>query len=313
MSKNKLVIIAGPTAIGKSDIGVELAKIIGGEIISADSMQVYKGMDIGTAKINKDEMQNIPHYLVDVLDPKDDFNIVFFKEEAKKLIEDINCRGNIPIIVGGTGFYIQSVLYDIDFEDTVENTEYRENLTKLAKEKGPIYLHDMLKNVDSKSAENIHYNDLKRVIRALEYFEQTGRKISDHNEMESQKESPYNYSFFVLNDDRERIYDRIDNRVDKMIELGLVDEVKSLLDNGLNRDFVSMKGLGYKEIIAFLEGEISLEEAIRIIKRDTRHFAKRQITWFKREKDVIWIDKDNDQLMLNIMLNILKEKGIFNN
>ena len=313
MSKNKLVIIAGPTAIGKSDIGVELAKIIGGEIISADSMQVYKGMDIGTAKINKDEMQNIPHYLVDVLDPKDDFNIVFFKEEAKRLIEDINCRGNIPIIVGGTGFYIQSVLYDIDFEDTVENTEYRENLTKLAKEKGPIYLHDMLKNVDSKSAENIHYNDLKRVIRALEYFEQTGRKISDHNEMESQKESPYNYSFFVLSDDRERIYDRIDNRVDKMIELGLVDEVKSLLDNGLNRDFVSMKGLGYKEIIAFLEGEISLEEAIRIIKRDTRHFAKRQITWFKREKDVIWIDKDNNQLMLNKMLNILKEKGIFNN
>ena len=311
-SKKPLIIISGPTAVGKSEISVRLAAAIGGEIISADSMQVYKGMDIGTAKISSSEMLNIPHHLLDILDPKDDFNIVSFKNYANKAISEIYERGNLPIIVGGTGFYIQSVLYDVDFSVVEESAEYRDELSKLAEQKGNVYLHDMLKQADPDAAAKIHQNDQKRIIRALEYYKETGERISVHNENESHNISPYNFCYFVLTDDREKIYEKINLRVDKMIECGLVEEVKKLKASGLDSSFVSMKGLGYKEILEYLDGDISLDEAIYKIKRDSRHFAKRQLTWFKREKEVTFLNKKDlsQAYILDIMQNILREKGI---
>ena len=289
--KKPLIILTGPTAVGKTELSIGLAKAVNGEIISADSIQVYKHMDIGSAKIMPEEMQGIKHYLVDELEPDEEFNIVRFKEMSLKYMEDIYSRGKIPIIVGGTGFYIQGILYDIDFTENDADTAYREELRELAMVNGPEFVHNMLRDVDPASADKIHYNNLKRVIRALEYYKQTGMKISEHNEEQSKKEAAYNASFFVLTDDRKVLYERIDRRVDKMISDGLVDEVKALLKSGMTKDMVSMQGIGYKEIVSYLNGEITLDEAVYIIKRDTRHFAKRQITWFKREKDVIWFDR----------------------
>lgn len=308
--KKPLIIIAGPTAIGKTSISIELAKKINGKIISADSMQVYKGMDIGTAKIKPSEMQGIKHYLIDEYEPTYDFNIATFKERAVEAIDEITTGGFIPIIVGGTGFYIQSVLYDIDFSKGDEDEEYRKYLYCLIEEKGDQFVHDMLNEVDAKAAAKIHYNDTKRVIRALEFYKQTGERISEHNEASSNKVSPYNFAYFCIDDDRQNIYSRIDKRVDLMIEEGLVDEVRELISKGLTKDNISMKGLGYKEIIDYLEGNISLEEAVYIIKRDTRHFAKRQITWFKREKEIIYINKNDNDIMLNEMLNVIADKKI---
>ena len=290
-NKRPLVILTGPTAVGKTAASIGLAKAIGGEIISADSMQVYREMDIGSAKIRPEEMDGVPHHLVDVLDPSEDFNVVLFQQMAKEAMEGIYQRGHIPIVVGGTGFYIQALLYDIDFTENNADTAYREELEALAKTQGAEYLHEMLEKVDPESAEQIHFHNIKRVIRALEYYQQTGQKISEHNEAERQKTSPYHFAYFVLNDDRARLYDRIDHRVDAMIEAGLVDEVRALQQDGCTRDMVSMQGLGYKEILDYLNGKLSMEEAVRILKRDTRHFAKRQITWFKREKDVIWVNR----------------------
>ena len=291
MEKKKLVVLTGPTAVGKTKLSIELAKRIGGEIISADSMQVYKHMDIGSAKIRPEEMENIPHFLVDELEPSEEFNVVVFQQKTKQYMEGIYNRGHIPILVGGTGFYIQAVLYDINFSKDDDNHKIREELETLAKEKGAEYLHEELKKIDPVSAGTIHANNVKRVIRALEYYKLTGQKISEHNEEQRQNESPYDFSYFVLNDHRELLYERIDRRVDEMVVEGLIEEVRKLKSMGYDRSFVSMQGLGYKEIFSFLEGEISLDEAIYIIKRDTRHFAKRQITWFKREKDVIWVNK----------------------
>lgn len=308
--KNSLVIIAGPTAIGKSDIAIKLAKIIGGEIISADSMQVYKGMDIGTAKVLPEQMQGIKHYLIDEFSPVDEFNVVIFQNKAKEYIERIRENGHIPIIVGGTGFYIQSVLYGIDFEDENTNQEYRDYLQDISDKKGNIFLHDMLAQVDKVAAERIHFNDTKRIIRALEYNHNTGELISEHNDRESNRETLYNACYFVLNDDRDLIYERINKRVDLMISDGLLDEVTNLKNSGLTRDYVSMKGLGYKEIMAYLDGECTLDEAVEIIKRDTRHFAKRQLTWFKREKEVIWIERAAEEKMLDEMKRFLRDKGI---
>lgn len=288
--KKPLIILTGPTAVGKTDLSITLAKAVNGEIISADSMQVYKYMDIGSAKITKEEMDGVKHYLVDEFEPDEEFNVVKFQEYAKKYIEEIYSKGKIPILVGGTGFYIQAVLNDIDFTETKEDTSYRKELEVLALEKGAEYLHDRLKEVDEVSANQIHHNNVKRVIRALEFYKQTGQKISEHNEEQKQKNSPYNFVYFVLNDEREILYERINRRIDRMIENGLLDEVRYLKDKGFTKDMVSMQGLGYKEILSFLAGEISLEEAICILKRDTRHFAKRQITWFKREPDVIWLN-----------------------
>ena len=314
--KKPLVILTGPTAVGKTELSIKLAKQIGGEIISADSMQVYKGMDIGSAKIMPEEMQNIPHYLIDVLSPEEEFHVVRFQEMAKEALEKIYAHGKIPIVVGGTGFYIQALLYDIDFTENEQDQTYRTELEQLAKEQGAEYLHDMLRAVDPVSAETIHANNVKRVIRALEYHHQTGEPISRHNEEERQKTSPYNFAYFVLNDDRAKLYEKIDKRVDLMVEAGLVDEVKELKNMGYTRNMVSMQGLGYKEILDYFSGEITLDEAIYRIKRDSRHFAKRQITWFKRERDVIWLSKEafeyQDDAILGEILRILSEKRIIN-
>ncbi|MBQ5916104.1 MAG: tRNA (adenosine(37)-N6)-dimethylallyltransferase MiaA [Lachnospiraceae bacterium] len=312
--KQPLIILTGPTASGKTALSVELAKRIGGEIISADSMQVYRYMDVGSAKVTVEEMDGVPHHLIDVLDPQDSFNVVTFQEMAKEAMKKIYANGHIPIVAGGTGFYIQALLYDIDFTDNDGDMEYRHHLEELAKEQGAEVLHSMLKEVDPPSAEAIHANNVKRVIRALEFYKKTGQRISDHNEEERQKESPYNFAYYVLNMDRATLYDRIDLRVDKMIEAGLEEEVKQLKAMGCTRDMVSMQGLGYKEILDYLNGELSLEEAVYILKRDTRHFAKRQLTWFKREKDVTWVKQENfgfdREKILNWMTEDLKVRGI---
>lgn len=286
-----LVILTGPTAVGKTALSVNLAKKIGGEIISADSMQVYRRMDIGSAKITKEEMQGVPHYLIDEFEPDEEFHVVKFQEYAKRYIQEIHGRGKIPILVGGTGFYIQAVLYDIDFTENGGDMTYRESMEELARTQGSHVLHDMLRKIDPVSADAIHENNVKRVIRALEFYHETGQKISEHNEAERQKKSPYNFACFVLNNDRTILYDRIDRRVDAMLDAGLVDEVRALQQSGCTRDMISMQGLGYKEILDYLSGDLSFDEAVRILKRDTRHFAKRQLTWFKREKDVIWVNR----------------------
>lgn len=312
--KQPLIILTGPTASGKTALSVALAKRIGGEIISADSMQVYRHMDVGSAKVTKEEMDGIPHYLIDVLDPEEAFNVVVFQDMAKKAMKRIRENGHIPIVAGGTGFYIQALLYDIDFTENDGDMEYRHRLEALAEKEGASVLHKMLMERDPESAEAIHENNVKRVIRALEFYEKTGEKISAHNAAEREKISPYNFAYYVLNMDRGRLYSRIDRRVDEMLENGLVDEVERLKAMGCTRDLVSMQGLGYKEILDCLSGETSLEEAVYILKRDTRHFAKRQLTWFKRERDVTWVDQerfsfDRDRI-LDWMTRDLKERKI---
>ncbi len=309
-----LVIIAGPTATGKSAVSVDLAKKINGEIISADSMQVYKYMDIGSAKITPEETGGVKHYLTDILDPKESFNVVEFQKLAKEALGDIYKAGHIPIVVGGTGFYIQALLYDIDFTETDEDESYRKELAGIAEREGPEALHKMLEEVDAEAAEKIHPNNIKRTIRALEFHKKTGGRISEHNAAEREKTSPYNFAYYVLTMDRQLLYKRIDERVDKMFDDGLVDEVRNLKDMGCRKDSVSMQGLGYKEVFDYLDGEVSLEDTKRIIKRDTRHFAKRQITWFKREKDVVRIDKGefgfDDARVAAFIAEDLKERGI---
>ncbi|MBQ7775325.1 MAG: tRNA (adenosine(37)-N6)-dimethylallyltransferase MiaA [Lachnospiraceae bacterium] len=312
--KKPLIILTGPTAVGKTNLSIKLAKAVNGEIISADSMQVYKGMDIGSAKITEAEMQGIPHHLIDILEPWEEFNVVVFQQKCKEAMVKIYERGHIPILTGGTGFYIQAVLKDIDFMENEDNNEYRVHLETLGAKEGAQVLHDMLREVDPVSAEAIHANNMKRVIRALEYNHFTGEKISEHNERESEKEPAYNFCYFVLNDDRSVLYDRIEKRVDIMLESGLVEEVKSLVNKGCTRNMVAMQGLGYKEIVDYWDGKITLEEAVYIIKRDTRHFAKRQITWFKREKDVTWVNKPelghDDERILSFMLEELRVRRI---
>ena len=312
--RRPMIVLTGPTAVGKTKLSIALAKAVDGEIISADSMQVYRHMDIGSAKITPGEMEGVPHHLIDILEPWESFNVVIFKEKCEEALKGIYERGHIPIVTGGTGFYIQALLRDIDFTENEENTEYREYLEKLAADKGAEYLHEMLLKVDPASAEAIHANNVKRTIRALEFFKQTGEQISKHNEQEKEKTSVYNSCYFVLNDEREKLYRRIDARVDMMLKDGLVHEVKHLRDMGYHRDMVSMQGLGYKEILAYLEGEITLDDAIYLIKRDTRHFAKRQLTWFRREKDVIWLNKPefsyDEDIMLDFMTDMLRKKGI---
>ncbi len=312
--KKPMIVLTGPTAAGKSALAVALAKKINGAVISADSMQVYRHMDIGSAKITPEEMQGVPHYLIDALEPDEEFHVVRFVELAKRSLNAIYAAGQIPILTGGTGFYIQALLYDIDFTEQDCDEAYRASLQKLAAEKGAEYLHGLLREADPASAEAIHAHNIKRVIRALEFYHHTGKRISEHNERERSRTSPYNSAYFVLTEERENLYRKIDARVDAMIAAGLVEEVTRLKETGLRRDMVSMQGLGYKEILDYLEGKCTLEEAVYIIKRETRHFAKRQLTWFKRERDVIWIRKEeygNDSgRILAAMLKVLEEKGI---
>ena len=288
--KKPLIIITGPTAVGKSKTAVKLARKINGSIISADSMQVYKGLDIGSAKVTAEEMEGIKHYLIDVLEPTQEFHVVAFKEMAKAAIEEIYAKGKIPIVTGGTGFYIQALLYDVDFTETAEDKRGRENFREYAEKYGNGALHDLLKEVDPKAAQEIHENNVKRVIRALEYYYETGTPISKHNEEQKNNESPYDFEYFVLTDDRAKLYKRINARVDEMFEAGLEAEVRGLYDSGLRAENISMLGIGYREFFPYFEGKCSIGEVRENIKKDTRHFAKKQLTWFKRERDVRWID-----------------------
>lgn len=287
-----LIVLTGPTAVGKTSLSIALAKEVGGEIISADSMQVYKYMDIGTAKITEEEKCGIPHFLIDEFEPDEEFNVTIFKNKVKNYIKEIRGRGNVPIIAGGTGFYIQAVIYDINFNEYGDDGEVRKKYEKIAETLGKTELHRMLAEVDKEYAYSVSENNVKKVVRALSFFEMTGEKLSEHNKRERERPSPFDFAYFVLTMDRKKLYERIDKRVDLMFDMGLIDEVKSLMAKGYNKTLVSMQGIGYKEVIDYLNGETDLDECIDIIKRDTRHFAKRQLTWFKREKEVNYIDKD---------------------
>ena len=311
MEKKPLIILTGPTAVGKTKLSIALAKKIGGEIISADSVQVYKHMDIGSAKITPEEMQGVPHHLVDVLSPTSEFHVVKFQEMAKEAMANIYANGHIPILVGGTGFYIQAVLNDIDFTKNDGDSSYRRELEEKAVKEGAHALHEMLKQIDPKAAQEIHENNVKRVIRAIEFYEQSGKRISEHNEEQRARTSPYAYKYFVLNDERDRLYTNIDKRVDIMVQEGLLEEVMKLLSMGCKRESTAMQGIGYKEILDYLDDKCSFEDAVNAIKSNTRHFAKRQLTWFRRERDVIWVDKDkfayNDQMMLEYIVGCCKD------
>lgn len=287
-----LIVLTGPTAVGKTSLSIALAKAVDGEIISADSMQVYKYMNIGTAKITEEEKCGIPHFLIDELEPDEEFNVTIFKNKVMGYIEDIKSRGKVPIIVGGTGFYIQSVIYDINFNEYGDDSEVRKKYELMAETIGKSELHKKLALVDREYADSVSENNVKKVVRALTFFEMTGEKLSEHNKRERERSSPFDFAYFVLTMDRKKLYERIDKRVDLMFDMGLVDEVKALMAKGYDKSLVSMQGIGYKEVIDYLSGKMSLEECIDIIKRDTRHFAKRQLTWFKREKVVTYIDKD---------------------
>ena len=294
--KQRLVIIAGPTAVGKSRAAVELAKHVNGEVISADSMQVYRGMDIGSAKVTREEMDGVPHHLIDVIDPHEDYNVVRFQAMAKAAIRETASRGKLPILCGGTGFYIQALLYDIDFTEEKEEAEDKDRETQLWRiaqtKEGAASLHAKLAACDKDSAAAIPAANKKRVIRALLFYERHGIPISVHNrQQEARKENaPYDYRFFVLTDEREALYARIDKRVDDMMAAGLLTEVQRLRAFGVARESTAMQGIGYRELYRYLDGELSLDEAVRLIKQDSRHYAKRQLTWFRREKNVIWID-----------------------
>lgn len=308
-----LVILTGPTAVGKTALSINLAKAINGEIISADSMQVYKKMDIGTAKVTPEEMDGVKHYLIDAIEPTEDFHVVRFQKMVLEAMDEIYSKGKIPIICGGTGFYIQAILYDIQFTEQEIDESYRKSLEDYADEFGNEALHTRLNEVDPESASTIPAANRKRVIRAIEYFHQTGEKFSVHNEREKQRTSPYNFAYFVLNDDRGLLYNRIDKRVDIMMKAGLLDEVKMLLAMGCKPGMTSMDGIGYKEIISYLDGNISLEDAVELIKKNSRNYGKRQLTWFRREKEVTWLDKTvlkDDRQLLDYILSQLKEKGI---
>lgn len=311
--KKPIIILTGPTAAGKTKASIELAQRIGGEIISADSMQVYREMDIGTAKITPEEMQGVPHHLVDILPVEEPFHVYEFQQLAKQSLEKIYENGHIPIVVGGTGFYIQALLYDVQFQEEREENKYRKKLEELAKKEGAEVLHRRLEEVDPESAGAIHKNNVKRVIRALEYYEETGIPISAHNKEQRQNESPYNFLYVVLTMDRKKLYDRINRRVDQMAEQGLAEEVTKLHEAGYGKGLTSMQAIGYKEWFPYFEGKCSEEEVIEQIKKDTRHFAKRQLTWFRRERDVQMIDKDQfstESEIVEEIIRLAEKKGI---
>lgn len=304
--KKNLVIIAGPTASGKTAISLEIAKRLNGEIISADSMQIYKYMDIGTAKITEDEKQGIPHYMIDEVDPSEEFSVALFREKAGKYIDDIISRGKLPIVVGGTGLYINSLTYALDFSDGSEDKEYRDYLESVATEKGKEYVHEMLKEVDKESYERLFPNDLKRVIRALEVYKLTGKTISQVQKESREKDIEYNLAYIALNMNRETLYQRINKRVDIMFENGLVDEVKSLLSKGYTKDMTSMQAIGYKEVLDYFDGKVTLDEIKDIIKQSSRRYAKRQLTWFRKDKRVKWFEIDKFEDSKEALENIVE-------
>ncbi|MCY6483906.1 tRNA (adenosine(37)-N6)-dimethylallyltransferase MiaA [Clostridium aestuarii] len=304
--KKNLFILAGPTAVGKTEISIKLAQKLNGEIISADSMQIYKHMDIGSAKIREDEKQGISHYVIDFVDPHQEFSVVDFKNEATKAIDKICTKNKLPMIVGGTGFYIDSLIFNYDYANSHKDDSYREYLKSLAVENGREYIHGLLRDIDQESFEKLYPNDLKRVIRALEVYKLTGKTISEYNAEQDIYNIPYNVYYFVLNIDRAKLYERINKRVDIMMENGLINEVIKLKEMGCTSDMQSMKGIGYKEILYYLDGKITLDEAVEMIKKGSRNYAKRQLTWFRKDKRVIWIDKDkykNDDEIINMIFN----------
>lgn len=309
--RGPLVIIAGPTATGKTSASVELAGRLCGSVISADSMQVYRGMDIGSAKVTQEEMKDIPHYLIDAADPHDAWNVVRFQKEAEAAAEEIYEAGRLPFLVGGTGFYIQALLYGIDFTEMDADADYRTSMEEEAKNGGAEELYRRLQEVDPEAAQAIHPNNVKRIIRALEFAQKSGgKRISEHNRSEHQNDPVYDAVFFVLTMERQKLYARIDARVDRMMETGLAEEVRRLKDQGLTKEDVSMQGIGYRQILRALEGEYPMEEAVRLIKRDSRRFAKRQLTWFRRERGVTWINLDDypDQgALLDHMENVIRQ------
>lgn len=310
--KRPLIVIGGPTACGKTGFSIKLAKKIGGEIISADSMQVYRYMDIGTAKVTQEEADGVPHYLIDEFDPDAEYNVMLFQEKAKAYMEQIWAKGKIPILVGGTGFYINALLYDTDFTETENNTAFREECYRLAKEQGAEVLYERLRQIDPEYAAGIHANNVKRVTRALEYHHLTGEKFSAHNAAQKEKDTPYQAAVILLTMERERLYARIEARIDQMLEQGLLEEVKGLLDRGYAPDLVSMQGIGYKEFVPYFNGTCTLEEAVTQLKTNTRHFAKRQLTWFRRQIDGLWIDmgKASAEDAMEDALEYLKETGV---
>lgn len=317
MENNKptLIVLTGPTAVGKTDLSIRLAKEINGEIISADSMQVYRGMDIGTAKITEAEKQGVIHHLLDCFDPDEEFNVAIFQEMAKKAIAEIHSRNHVPILTGGTAFYIQALLYGIDFNEEEHDDAYRNSLYAIGETKeGKQSLHQMLEKCDPEYADTVHYNNMKRVVRALEYHHFTGRKFSEYNKQQSEREAEYRFCYFVLTDERAHLYERINKRVDIMMDAGLEGEVHRLIEKGYTPDLVSMHGVGYKELLFYFDGKLTLEEAVETIKKNTRHFAKRQLTWFRKEDDVIWVDKlafdYNDDKILDFIYEHTKKIGI---
>ena len=309
--KKNIIIITGPTAVGKSELSISLAKDISGEIISADSMQVYRGMDIGTAKIRPEQMQGVKHHLIDILDPDEEFNVSSFVDCANDALKKIYKGGAIPIVAGGTAFYIQALLKQVDFsDDSGKDDELRNRLEKQDADE----LFKKLQEADPESCKAIHKNNKKRIVRALEYYYLTGKKISEHNEEQKQKDPEFNFVYFVLTDERSRLYDRINARVDKMFEDGLLDEVRALKKAGYSSGLTSMQAIGYKEIYSYLNGTISLDEAGELIKQNTRHFAKRQLTWFRKEPEVIYVDLSvngrDEKKLHDIIKNNMKDRGI---
>lgn len=305
--KNKLIVISGPTGVGKTSLSIKLAQKINGEIISADSMQIYKLMDIGSAKIKTEEMEGVKHHLIDIINPDEEFSVSDFKVRAEQAIEDILNRGKVPIIAGGTGLYIDSIICNLSFTEGNKDLEYRVYLEGLAKEKGNIYVHSLLKDIDKISYEKIHPNNLKRVIRALEVYKLTGKPFSSYDDRDKIFDIPYNLYYYVLSMDRDKLYEKINKRVDEMVEVGLIQEVEHLKSLGYSSEMQSMQGIGYKEILYYLEGKISLEEAIEMIKKGSRNYAKRQLTWFRKDPRVKYLNKDllsENQLLENILKDI---------
>lgn len=293
VKKPPVVLIVGPTGVGKTALSIKVAKAFDTEIISCDSMQIYKHMDIGTAKVTEDEADGVLHHMTDIAEPFENYSVCEYVNDAKEIISDMTKRGKLPVIVGGTGLYADSLLGKMSFEDTAPTDEkYREELYALAEEKGVEFVHKMLSGVDKKSADTIHPNNVKRVIRALEYYKATGKPISLHNEESKKVECPYNAVKIGLIRSRENLYKRIDQRVDIMLKCGLEDEVKKLIQMGLKKEHTSMQAIGYKEIAESLSGSITLDEAAELIKRDSRRYAKRQLTWFRRDNGINWINLD---------------------
>ncbi len=312
--RKPLIVLTGPTASGKTSLAVALANKIGGEIISGDSMQVYKHMDIGTAKVTEAEKDGVPHYMIDEFEPDQECSVALFQKKVKAYMDDIYSRGKIPMIVGGTGFYIRAITHNIEFQEIDTDMEIRNRLMAEAKEHGEEYLHNKLQEVDPVSAQNVHANNVQRVARALEYYEKTGEQISKHNEEEKTRETPYNLVFFGLNMERELLYSRIEQRVDQMLEEGLLAEAKSIYDKGYSKDLPSMRGIGYKEFYPYFEHTQSLESCVEILKQNTRHYAKRQLTWLRHQVKPIWINVDeyhfNAEEILKVLASHVEENNI---